>query len=229
MNKWKACQGLPCSLPAPCGLVARYFLPWSQEGPRYRARGSFKCVCVHVHIYTYVYTHTHGGGDPKHKTSCRSPKHHLGSFSFYPFLTCKQSTHPLGNVAGEHAVSEVSQASDCLLVLCVFSDTRLKRIDRKTLPAADWVDRSLSYCLENGFLSNAYILEIFPILTILEMQTDSCFQKALFFLLMTVKKPQGGSRLVTLDERGCSRTRWKPEALCFRLRSERGRSAIEPP
>lgn len=64
------------------------------------------------------------------------------------------------------------------------------------------------------------MLEIFPILTILEMQTDSCFQKTRFFLLMTVKNRQGWSRLVTLDERGFPRTVWKPKALAVRLRSE---------
>lgn len=58
-------------------------------------------------------------------------------------------------------------------------------------------------------------------LIILEMQTDSCFQKTRFFLLMTVKKRQGWRRQVTLDERGFPRTIWKPKALGVRLRSER--------
>lgn len=44
------------------------------------------------------------------------------------------------------------------------------------------------------------MLEASPILAILEMQTDSRFQKTRFFPLVTVKEPQGWSRLVTLDE-----------------------------
>lgn len=153
MNEWKACHCLACSRSAPCGLAAGCpLLP-----PRVLSACTGRCTLMHT-------PHTLGvGGNPKSKTSWHfSQNTTFTSFSFCPLLTCKQSTHPLWNIAGEHPVSEVLQASDCFLLVCMFSDMWLKRTDRKSLPAADWVDRSLPYPLENVSFRVHIVWRYFP-------------------------------------------------------------------
>lgn len=180
------------------------------------------CACAYIHTCAHPYT---WWGDPKHKTSWHSPKHHLSSFSFYPLLTCKQSTHPCW-----WAGLLTNFTSFWLFTFTVHVFWYVTEVYRQKNPACYW----LGWQKPSILFGKWFPLECIYIGDISHLDNSrnanwQLFSENLFFLLMTVKKPQGWSRLVTLDERGCSRTGWKPEALCFRLRSEREDTVLSTP
>lgn len=75
-------------------------------------------MCVHAHIYTHVHTHTHGGETLNIKLHDILQNTISVVFPFTPFSPVNSQL----TLAGEQAFSQISQASDCLLLLCMFSD-----------------------------------------------------------------------------------------------------------